>query len=83
MNITRSLFLTVLVCLAGSTAQAAVSPLRDQTTAMAKNEQFGAETVLEDTIIWPGAQIASRSDLRNCVVRANQKAEGILRDIDI
>jgi len=50
MNITRSLFLTVLVCLAGSTAQAAVSPLRDQTTAMAKNEQFGAETVLDEWV---------------------------------
>lgn len=43
----------------------------------------GAGAILENTIVWPGAQIASRSDLRNCIVRANQKAEGILRDTDI
>jgi NDP-sugar pyrophosphorylase family protein len=42
-----------------------------------------AGAVLEDTIAWPGAQIASRSELRNCIVRAHRKAEGTLRDIDI
>lgn len=50
MNITRSLFLTVLVCLAGSTAQAAVSLLRDQTTAVAQNDKFGAEAVLDEWV---------------------------------
>jgi mannose-1-phosphate guanylyltransferase len=45
--------------------------------------RVGAEAILEDTIVWPGAQIASRSNLRNCIVRAHQKAEGTLRDIDI
>jgi NDP-sugar pyrophosphorylase family protein len=44
---------------------------------------IGAGARLEDTIVWPGARIASRSDLRNCIVRANQKAEGTMRDIDI
>ncbi len=44
---------------------------------------IGAGAILEDTIVWPGAQIRSRSHLRNCIVRANQKAEGELRDIDI
>ncbi|MDQ6765935.1 MAG: sugar phosphate nucleotidyltransferase [Verrucomicrobiota bacterium] len=39
--------------------------------------------VLEDTIVWPRAQIAARSHLRNCIVRTNQKAEGHLRDVDI
>ncbi len=43
----------------------------------------GSEAVLENTIVWPGAQIASKSDLRNCIVRAHQNAEGILRDVDI
>ena len=43
----------------------------------------GPEAVLENTILWPGAQIASRSHLRNCIVRANQKAEGTLSDSDI
>ena len=45
--------------------------------------KIGAGAILEDTIVWPGAEIASRSDLRNCIVRANQKAEGTLRDTDI
>lgn len=45
--------------------------------------RVGAGVLLENTILWPGAQIASRSDLRNCIVRAQQKAEGVLRDIDI
>ena len=43
----------------------------------------GANAVLDDTIAWPGAKIASRSDLRNCIVRSHRKAEGTLRDIDI
>ena len=45
--------------------------------------QVGAEAALEDTILWPGAQIASRSRLRNCIVRSERKAEGHLSDIDI
>ena len=45
--------------------------------------QVGAEVTLEDTILWPGAQIASRSHLRNCIVRSERKAEGDLSDIDI
>lgn len=45
--------------------------------------RIGADVRLHDTIVWPGAQIASGSDLRNCIVRANQKAEGTLRDTDI
>jgi NDP-sugar pyrophosphorylase family protein len=45
--------------------------------------RIGAEAILENIIAWPGAQIASRSELRNCIVRSHQKAEGILRDIDI
>ncbi len=45
--------------------------------------KIGAEAVLENTIVWPGAQIASRSELTNCIVRTDQKAEGILRDTDI
>jgi len=45
--------------------------------------RIGAETLLHNTIVWPGAQIASRTELRNCIVRAQQKAEGILSDVDI
>ena len=45
--------------------------------------QIGAGAIVEDTILWPGAQIASRSHLRNCIVRSERKAEGDLRDTDI
>lgn len=45
--------------------------------------QVGADAILEDTILWPGAQIASRCHLRNCIVRSERKAEGHLSDTDI
>ena len=45
--------------------------------------RVGAGAIIEDTILWPGAQIASRSHLRNCIVRSQRKAEGDLRDTDI
>ncbi len=45
--------------------------------------RIGADSVVENTIVWPGAQIASRSELRNCIVRANQTAAGHLSDVDI
>ncbi len=45
--------------------------------------RIGADCLIENTIVWPGAQIASKSELRNCIVRANRKAEGHLSDIDI
>lgn len=40
----------------------------------------GAEAVLQDTIVWPGAQIASRSELQSCIVRTRQRAEGMLQN---
>ena len=43
----------------------------------------GEEAILENTIAWPGAQIASRSRLQNCIVRSHQKAQGALHDLDI
>jgi NDP-sugar pyrophosphorylase family protein len=42
-----------------------------------------ADAVLENTILWPGAQIASRSQLRNCIVRSCRKAQGQHSDKDI
>jgi mannose-1-phosphate guanylyltransferase len=45
--------------------------------------RIGAGAILENTILWPGAQIASRSRLHNCIVRSHRKAEGELSDIDI
>ena len=51
--------------------------------SIGSGSRIGAEAVIENSVVWPGAQIASRSDLRNCVVRCDQKAEGTLRDTDI
>jgi NDP-sugar pyrophosphorylase family protein len=45
--------------------------------------RIGADAILENTILWPGAQIASRSHLRNCIVRSHRQAEGELSDTDI
>jgi mannose-1-phosphate guanylyltransferase len=43
----------------------------------------GAEAVLEDTILWPDAEIASKSQLHGCIVRSEKKVSGIHRNIDI
>ncbi|MDP9254704.1 MAG: sugar phosphate nucleotidyltransferase [Verrucomicrobiota bacterium] len=45
--------------------------------------RVGADAILEDTILWPGAQIASRSQLYGCIVRSREKAEGVHRNSDI
>ena len=45
--------------------------------------RIGASASLENTILWPGAQIASRSYLRNCIVRSRRNAEGEHSDSDI
>jgi mannose-1-phosphate guanylyltransferase len=47
-------------------------------TVVGQECRVGAEAILHDTIVWPGAQIASRSDLRNCIVRSSRAAEGVL-----
>jgi NDP-sugar pyrophosphorylase family protein len=41
---------------------------------------IGAEAVVQDTIVWPGAQIASLSELQSCIVRTRQRAAGILKN---
>jgi NDP-sugar pyrophosphorylase family protein len=43
----------------------------------------GAEAVLEDTILWPASQIASKSQLHGCIVRSQKRVNGIHRDSDI
>ena len=45
--------------------------------------RVGAEALLEDTILWPGAQIASQGQLQGCIVRSQKKVSGIHRDTDI
>ena len=45
--------------------------------------RVGEGAHLEDTIVWPGAQIASRSDLHGCIVRSRKRVEGTYRNADI
>lgn len=52
-------------------------------SVVGENCQVGAGAILEDTILWPGSQIASRSDLRDCIVRSGKQADGIHRHADI
>jgi mannose-1-phosphate guanylyltransferase len=53
--------------------------LRGLTVAGA-NCYIGAGAILQDTIVWPGAQIASLSELQGCIVRTRHRAEGILQN---
>jgi len=48
-----------------------------------KDCHVGAGAILEDTILWPGAQIASKSHLIGCIVRARKSVTGTHRNIDI
>ena len=52
-------------------------------SVVGSNCRVGANTILEDTILWPDAEIASQSRLEACIVRSRKKVTGIHRDIDI
>ncbi|HEY4257387.1 MAG TPA: NDP-sugar synthase [Candidatus Udaeobacter sp.] len=52
-------------------------------TVVGEHCRVGAEAVLEDTILWPDAEIASKSQLHDCIVRSKKKVSGIHRNIDI
>jgi mannose-1-phosphate guanylyltransferase len=52
-------------------------------TVIGQNCRVGAEAILEDTILWPEAEIASQSLLETCIVRSRKKVSGIHRNIDI
>ena len=45
--------------------------------------RVGAGATVENTILWKGAQMASRSRLRNCIVRSHHHAQGTLSDTDV
>ena len=45
--------------------------------------RIGAGAIIEDSILWPDAQVASNSHLRNCIVRHHRTAAGVLTDADI
>ena len=42
--------------------------------------RVGAGAIVEDSILWPGAQIAADSRLNRCIVRTRRSAEGSLTD---
>jgi mannose-1-phosphate guanylyltransferase len=52
-------------------------------TVVGANCRIGTEAILEDTILWPDAEIASQSRLETCIVRSRKKVSGIHRNIDI
>ena len=52
-------------------------------SVVGKDCRVGAGAILEDTILWPGAQIASKSELIGCIVRARKAVTGSHRNIDI
>ena len=52
-------------------------------SVVGENCRVGAGAILEDTILWPGAQIASKSQLHGCIVRSQKKVSGIHRNSDI
>jgi mannose-1-phosphate guanylyltransferase len=45
--------------------------------------EVGAGATLQDTILWPGAKIASQSRLQNCIVRSHRTVAGVHRNLDI
>jgi Nucleoside-diphosphate-sugar pyrophosphorylase involved in lipopolysaccharide biosynthesis/translation initiation factor 2B, gamma/epsilon subunits (eIF-2Bgamma/eIF-2Bepsilon) len=52
-------------------------------TVVGQNCRVGADAILEDTILWPDAEIASQSRLEACIVRSRKKVTGIHHGIDI
>jgi mannose-1-phosphate guanylyltransferase len=52
-------------------------------SVVGENCQVDAEAILEDTILWPGSQIASQSELHGCIVRSQKKVSGVHRNSDI
>ncbi len=52
-------------------------------SVIGKDCRVGAGAVLEDTIVWPGSQIASKTELFGCIVRARKTATGSHRNVDI
>ena len=52
-------------------------------TVIGQNCRVGSEALLEDTILWPDSEIASKAQLCGCIVRSQKKVNGIHRNIDI
>ena len=52
-------------------------------SAVGTDCRVGKAAVLEDTILWPGAQIAFRSHLCRCIVRSRRNVAGLHHDADL
>jgi NDP-sugar pyrophosphorylase family protein len=52
-------------------------------SVVGENCQIGEKAVLEDTILWPASQIASKSQLHGCIVRSQKKVNGAYQNSDI
>jgi NDP-sugar pyrophosphorylase family protein len=52
-------------------------------TVIGANCRIGARARLEDTILWPGSQIASEGELVRCIVRSHKNVSGTHRETDI
>lgn len=50
--------------------------------AVGAGAKIGAGAVLADTVVWPGAEIASGARLRGCIVRDRRVAQGEHADTD-
>jgi NDP-sugar pyrophosphorylase family protein len=50
--------------------------------AIGAGVEIGDDVVLEDTVVWPGAKIASGARLRGCIVRDHRVASGSHEDTD-
>ena len=52
-------------------------------TVVGRDCHVGGNAILEDTILWPDAEIASKSRLERCIVRSRKKVSGSHRNIDV
>lgn len=52
----------------------------NDSSAVSAGCQVGAEAVVEDSVLWPGALIASCAELKRCIVRAHRVVEGAHAD---
>ena len=52
-------------------------------SVVGKECRIGAGVVLDNTILWESAQIASRTNLQGCIVRAGKKVSGTHRNVDL
>jgi mannose-1-phosphate guanylyltransferase len=52
-------------------------------SAIGADARVGGGAIVDDTIVWPGAQIASRAKLTSCIVRRRREVAGEHRKIDI